>query len=616
MDMNFTPAAAHPLPPGYPNPPAHAVVLRGAHVPGGSLPRSLVDSCGGVALCLPEAGSVVLDTPGLYCVDLLDCPQLESVDLTALGNGVHLTVRGCPRLAMVRLAEHARAHVHVDAGAAPPQAFSISGAVVRIDACWGRDGRFMRQARRGAAFQGLHFGTETPCALPPGPPLPLDLAILIRARPDDARTGVLTLGPGLEACRDVCLVEPDDALLAVDWAGGALREFCVEAARGLMVLRLPARVEHLQLSACPRLRAVTTEGEPAGAVTLRECCTVDTARADGGSAASTGQRPAPGAPRVRASLVVDVPCDTLALLDCGFESLRKYKASEAESRLLTTPEAIFARVGDLAGVRIATYEERDREAVTRLLEGAFAGPGGVAAPRVEVKNKHEADRSNFYRATHCQVVLPAEELVGLYDNLKGLSCEVQVCSMLAHVWNEIEHNLRYKQLSGSLSADEQELIQQLGHLTIAGDTTIRLLIAAVDKRQQSHQGEFTDTFDFVARLRDRYPALTEFGRHAQQLYEESRARGLHSPARVEALFAGERIEDLQAAVDGFNQWLQSNGGREPGYLARNGADVLLMALLRDSSQEIVDRHPAGRGQGRPPRIAWLARRYLAMRGAV
>jgi ppGpp synthetase/RelA/SpoT-type nucleotidyltranferase len=211
--------------------------------------------------------------------------------------------------------------------------------------------------------------------------------------------------------------------------------------------------------------------------------------------------------------------------------LRKYKASEDESRRLDTPEAIFARVGDLAGVRIATYEERDRDAVTRLLVDAFAGPGGEAEPRVEVKNKHEADRSNFYRATHCQVVLPAEELVGPYDNLKGLSCEVQVCSMLAHVWNEIEHDLRYKQLSGRLSADEQELIQQLGHLTIAGDTTIRLLIAAVDKRQQSQEGEFTDAFDFAARLRIKYPTLKEFTRHAQQLYEELTPAACTAPPR-------------------------------------------------------------------------------------
>lgn len=293
--------------------------------------------------------------------------------------------------------------------------------------------------------------------------------------------------------------------------------------------------------------------------------------------------------------------------------LRKYKASKIESKLLTTPEVIFARVGDLAGMRIATYEERDREAVTRLLVGAFAGPGDEAEPTVERKDKQAHDRSNFYRATHCQVVLPADELVGLYDNLKGLSCEVQVCSMLAHVWNEIEHDLRYKQLSGSLSAGEQDLIQQLGHLTIAGDTTIRLLIAAVDKRQQSQQGEFTDAFDFVARLREKYPDLTEFGRHAQQLYEELRARRVDSPAKVEELIPVERIKDLQAALDEFHKRLQSKEGyRESGHLARMGADVLLMALLDNSSQEIINRHPTGRVQGRPPRIAWLARRYHEM----
>ena len=34
---------------------------------------------------------------------------------------------------------------------------------------------------------------------------------------------------------------------------------------------------------------------------------------------------------------------------------------------------------------------------------------------------------SFYRATHCQVFLPEDELVGAYENLKGASCEIQVC---------------------------------------------------------------------------------------------------------------------------------------------------------------------------------------------
>ncbi|MCA9633846.1 MAG: hypothetical protein KC766_39620 [Myxococcales bacterium] len=293
--------------------------------------------------------------------------------------------------------------------------------------------------------------------------------------------------------------------------------------------------------------------------------------------------------------------------------LRKYQADSKEAVSLTTTEAVFARIGDLSGVRITTYEERDRSTVTQLLAEAFAGPGGASAPMVDVKNKHDDDRANFYRATHCQVVLPADELVGVYANLRGLSCEVQVCSMLAHVWNEIEHDLRYKPFAGVLSLDEEELIQQLGHLTIAGDTTIRLLIAAVDKRQQSQTGAFTDAFDFVARLRDKFPVLTEFGRHAQQVYEELLARGLDSPSKVEQHFRGENLAELQGAVDQFDKWLEANEGKDSGYLARTGADVLLMALLRDSAQVIVDRHPAGRGHGRPPRIAWLARRYIQMK---
>lgn len=293
--------------------------------------------------------------------------------------------------------------------------------------------------------------------------------------------------------------------------------------------------------------------------------------------------------------------------------LRKYQADSKEAVSLTTTEAIFARIGDLSGVRITTYEERDRSKVAELLAEAFAGPGGAPIPTVEVKNKNIDDRANFYRATHCQVVLPADELVGVYANLKGLSCEVQICSMLAHVWNEIEHDLRYKPFSGDLSADEEELIQQLGHLTVAGDTTIRLLIAAVEKRQQSQTGAFTDAFDFVARLREKFPALIEFGRHAQQLYEELLARGIDSPSKVEELFKSENLQQLQCTVDQFDKWLEANEGKDSGYLARTGADVLLMGLLRDSAQVIVDRHPAGRGHGRPPRIAWLARRYIQMK---
>ncbi|MGA1317108.1 MAG: hypothetical protein ACO3YN_09240 [Rubrivivax sp.] len=309
-----------------------AVVIHGLCVTGVDLPRDRIDACGGMTLCLPAARSLVLDTAELQFLDLLDCPDLESVDLSALGGGVHLTLRGCPRLKKVRLARHGGAHVHLDAGAQPPSALQITGSIGQFDACWGPRGRYMRKARAGVPLLGLHFGTEAPeptnglatqdvnpadpATADDGSDAMVDLVALIGARPDDPATGVLCIGTGLTGCRDLCLIDAADTLLAVEWTGGALREFAVEGARGLMVARLSAPVEHLLLSHCPRLRAVTTEDAPAGEVVLRDCCT-----------APAAPRPMPGAPRIRPSLVVDAPCRTLSLLDSGFETLRVFHAT-------------------------------------------------------------------------------------------------------------------------------------------------------------------------------------------------------------------------------------------------------------------------------------------------
>jgi hypothetical protein len=59
----------------------------------------------------------------------------------------------------------------------------------------------------------------------------------------------------------------------------------------------------------------------------------------------------------------------------------------------------------------------------------------------EVKDKQRETPENFYRATHCEVFLPPVDLVGTYANVASVPCEIQVCSMMAHVWNEIEHDL-------------------------------------------------------------------------------------------------------------------------------------------------------------------------------
>ena len=88
------------------------------------------------------------------------------------------------------------------------------------------------------------------------------------------------------------------------------------------------------------------------------------------------------------------------------------------------------------------------------------------------------------------VLLKDEEAVGQHQNLKGLGCEIQICSQLAHVYNEIEHDLRYKPLTGALSKNESELLNALARLMEVGDTIISHTREAVDARQKERLVKF------------------------------------------------------------------------------------------------------------------------------
>lgn len=275
---------------------------------------------------------------------------------------------------------------------------------------------------------------------------------------------------------------------------------------------------------------------------------------------------------------------------------------------------VFSGIRDFAGVRIATYVESDRERVVGEIAERFDGPGGGEV-HVEVRDKPEP---SFYRATHCQVVLRPDDLNERMANLEDTACEIQVCSMLAHVWNELEHDRVYKPLTGELSEDERDALVQLGHLVRAGDGAISTLLDATERRLKQNEGEFADQWDFVARMRDRFPVARDFGTHSGQLYEELVGCGYGSPREIEDGLLGGDCDAAAAraleALEGLQAYLTERGDDAVRLDARS-SDVLLMAFLERHAGDVLDRHPAGRGRGRPPRIASVARRYRDWQGA-
>jgi ppGpp synthetase/RelA/SpoT-type nucleotidyltranferase len=273
---------------------------------------------------------------------------------------------------------------------------------------------------------------------------------------------------------------------------------------------------------------------------------------------------------------------------------------------LTDLDSVFVHVRDLAAVRIATYEARHEAQVVELVCKRFHTESG-STPVAEAKDYQNdpAKRDNFYRATHVEACLPPADLVGTYANVARVPCEIQVCSMMAHVWNEIEHDLGYKPFAGSLSSFERDQLKHLGMMVRTADGIISQLLAATDQRLGAETTPFADVYDFVSRLRGWFPGA-DFGRHAGPLFEILRPLRLLTPDAIrrqidlpDPIVSGARLRCsvLMAVVPDLGNTLEPET-----------SDLLLVALLPKMAR-IFTRDPSSKEPG-SVRIRDIAEAYL------
>lgn len=295
----------------------------------------------------------------------------------------------------------------------------------------------------------------------------------------------------------------------------------------------------------------------------------------------------------------------------SFEGKLRRFARRPDKNFLTTDE-VFSDISDFAGVRVATYRPEDEARVAEAISAFFGGPKEGKVD-VDPKDKLMPAAGQFYRATHCQVFLPEDEIVGDFENLRDVSCEIQICSMMAHVWNEIEHDIGYKPEGEGPSETERGLLETLGHLTRAGDAAITRLLDANIERMTEQTGDFTDVHDFVARLRPYFPEA-DLSVNAGLAYDEAQTLGLTSIDRIRAQLGEEALDRVVAGpkVRAFNDYLEKTAQTE---LALNpaSADLFTIGLLFSHADEMVSNNSGGRGKGRPPRVHYLAKAFQAYR---
>jgi ppGpp synthetase/RelA/SpoT-type nucleotidyltranferase len=283
--------------------------------------------------------------------------------------------------------------------------------------------------------------------------------------------------------------------------------------------------------------------------------------------------------------------------------LRRFAASGKKA--MDDDDAVFAQIRDLSAVRIATYEQRHEDQVVSLVTRRFVSDQGDP-PAPERKDKNRDNPDNFYRATHLEVFLKPSDIVGTYANVADVPCEIQVCSMMAHVWNEVEHDLGYKPATGLLSQQERTFLTMLGQSVRMGDNTIQSLFAETERRQREQGGAFADVYDFVARLRGGFPGIEDFGRHAGALFEALQPMRLVSPDSVQK--AVSLPEPLTAAGQEAVEDLSQRIGDKPRFqLDPNSSDLLLVLLLPKAAAFLARTEPTTEGAAR---VRWFAEQYL------
>lgn len=220
-----------------------------------SIPPELLkapDDRDGIFVMHNAARHLRADGDRLRCVDLIDNPHLETLDLSACANPVHLTVRGCPKLATVLLPDAPHGAVlHWEFGdtGSPVQIF---GALASFDSCQ-PDGHTCQIKTDGPTYGRSLL--VPPGAAPCAPTEDTDLFVLLTP-PDESPQPVPIVTSDLRAVHLHGLTSTDE----LDLNGPALTLAQIVNLPSLRHLKAGPEMSALSVDRCPKLCTLTASG--------------------------------------------------------------------------------------------------------------------------------------------------------------------------------------------------------------------------------------------------------------------------------------------------------------------------------------------------------------------
>lgn len=164
-----------------------------------------------------------------------------------------------------------------------------------------------------------------------------------------------------------------------------------------------------------------------------------------------------------------------------------------------TLEEIYDDIADLSGVRVSLYFPGDRGKVDAIISELFNILEFKQFPE-QSKTPTYHKRFSGYWANHYRARMRDEILNESQKKYGSARIEIQVASLIMHAWSEVEHDLIYKPMQGTLSEEELSILDELNGLVLAGEIALERLQAAGNERLRSRNAAFGSQYELASYL--------------------------------------------------------------------------------------------------------------------
>ncbi|KAI9641915.1 hypothetical protein NHQ30_009783 [Ciborinia camelliae] len=156
-----------------------------------------------------------------------------------------------------------------------------------------------------------------------------------------------------------------------------------------------------------------------------------------------------------------------------------------------------------------------------------------------------------YIATHLIVKLTPEDIPTIKISAwKDIKVEIQLGTLIMHVWSEIEHDMLYKPLAAQdskISREEEQVLDIINGIVITGEGALRQLETCMERRQYQRtkdKATFATSHHELSVWIEKYcaeigkPLISDNWNRLPQLYEILKATGNHQQSKVESILEG------------------------------------------------------------------------------